>query len=156
MHEIACKLGPRKSKALGFFHAFTGCDVTSFFAGKGKRSAWDAWRVCPAITDVFCDLASQPMHVSDEAMEEIERFVVVMYVRTRELSKVNVARQRMFSKGSRSIENIPPTADALYQHTLRATYQAGHVWATCLQKAPVIPSPADWGWTEVNGKWTPV
>ena len=52
MHEIACQLVPRKSKALGIFHAFTGCDVTSFFAGKGKRSAWETWRVCPAI--IFC------------------------------------------------------------------------------------------------------
>ena len=36
VHGIAHQLGPRKSKALGIFHAFTGCDVTSFLAGKGK------------------------------------------------------------------------------------------------------------------------
>ena len=36
-HEIAASLGPRKGKALAMFHAFKGCDVTSFFSGKGKK-----------------------------------------------------------------------------------------------------------------------
>ena len=108
VYKIARKLSPRKSKALRFFHSFTGCYVTSSFAGKGKRSAWVAWRVCPMITDVLCDLASQPSNVPDEAMQELERFVAVMYVRTSELFKVNDARQSMFSKGSRSMENTHP------------------------------------------------
>lgn len=105
---------------------------------------------------VFHDLSSQLTHVSDAAMDGIERFVVLMYVCTSKLTKVNDARQGMFSKGSRYIEIIPPTADALYQHKRRATYQAGHVWATCLPKAPSLPFPSDWGWIEVNGKWPPV
>lgn len=40
-HDIAAVLGPSKASALAMFHAFTGCDNTSFFAGKGKQTAWD-------------------------------------------------------------------------------------------------------------------
>jgi hypothetical protein len=36
IHDIVRSLGPR-SKALPFFHAFTGCDTVSAFVGKGQR-----------------------------------------------------------------------------------------------------------------------
>ena len=36
IHDIVRSLGPR-SKALPFFHAFTGCDAVSAFVGKGKK-----------------------------------------------------------------------------------------------------------------------
>ena len=137
-------------------HAFTGCDVVSFFCGRGKKSAWDAWRVCPTMTTVFMQLADLPTQVSEESLREIERFVVVLYDRTSALSSVNEARQKLFSRGSRSLENIPPTQAALVQHTRRAAYQAGHVWATCLQREPQLPSPSDWGWTNESSRWEPV
>lgn len=44
IHDIVRSLGPR-SKALPFFHAFTGCDTMSAFVGKGKKTAWQAWNV---------------------------------------------------------------------------------------------------------------
>ena len=40
---IAQSLGDDKCLALSSFHALTGCDVTSLFAGKGKRTAWSVW-----------------------------------------------------------------------------------------------------------------
>ena len=36
-------LGGEKSLALPVFHSFTGCDTTSAFYGRGKKSAWEAW-----------------------------------------------------------------------------------------------------------------
>ena len=35
-HKLAASLGPDKSKALPVFHAITGCDTVSSFAGRGK------------------------------------------------------------------------------------------------------------------------
>ena len=32
IHKVAHELGKRKSKALAFFHAFTDCNTTSYFA----------------------------------------------------------------------------------------------------------------------------
>ena len=34
---IATSLGPEKAQALPFFHAITGCYITSAFAGIGKK-----------------------------------------------------------------------------------------------------------------------
>jgi len=34
IHEIAASLGQEKCKSLSLFHAFTGCDQTSAFAGR--------------------------------------------------------------------------------------------------------------------------
>ena len=155
-HEIAKQLGENKAKSLPLFHALTGCDAVSFFAGKGKKSAWDTWLVYPAVTDVLVDLASVPAHIPEESINEIERFVVLLYDRTSNLSTVHAARQHLFSRGSRSLENIPPTRAALIQHIKRAVYQAGHVWATCLQRKPHIPDPANWGWKQDASKWEPL
>ena len=38
--SVAQKLGRDKCLALPAFHALTGCDTTSSFAGRGKRTAW--------------------------------------------------------------------------------------------------------------------
>ena len=38
IHKYAKKLGAPKSKALLFFHAFSGCDTVSAFRSKGKKS----------------------------------------------------------------------------------------------------------------------
>jgi len=60
-------------------------------------------------------------------MESFERFVVLMYDRTSELQGADAARRCLFSKKSKEIENIPPTAAALLEHTKRAAFQAGHI-----------------------------
>ena len=49
----------------------------------------------------------------------------------------------LFAKGSRTLENIPPTQGALLQHVKRAAFQAGHVWGQALQSQQELPSPAD-------------
>jgi len=40
VHDIAASLESKRCEALSFFHAFTGCDQTSAFAGRGKSTAW--------------------------------------------------------------------------------------------------------------------
>ena len=53
MHEIFLLLGPQKSLALPAFLVMTGYDTTSAFFGKGKNSAWAAWRAVPEVTGVL-------------------------------------------------------------------------------------------------------
>lgn len=155
IHTIARRLGVQKAKALPFFHALTGCDTVSFLAGKGKKTAWDVWNVFPEVTDIFVELSSVPQEVSDDNLLLIERFFVLLYDRTSTVMKVNSMRQHLFSKRARTLEHIPPTEAALRQHTLRAAYQAGHIWGQTLAKQPVIPSPEGWGWKR-EGDWKPI
>ena len=57
------------------------------------------------------------MHMADpiggRTLEVIERFVVLMYSRTSDLSRDNDARKQMFAQQSRSLKNIPPTTGYL-------------------------------------------
>ena len=45
--------------------------------------------------------------------EKLERYVVSLYSKTSEACQVNEARQALFIKGTRSLENIPATKGAL-------------------------------------------
>lgn len=43
------------------------------------------------------------------------------------------------------MENVPPSENALYQHTLRAVFQEVHVWGQ-LTTQQNLPSPQEFGW----------
>ena len=82
IHEIASELCPQMAKGWLFFHAFTGCDVTSYFTNRGKKPAWKTWFAWPEITGSFLKL---------------ERFVVIMYCRTSGDMNVNTAWMILYS-----------------------------------------------------------
>ena len=154
IHTIARKLGPLKSRALPMFHSITGCDTTSSFGGKGEKTAWEAWQACPSVTDAFIELSKKPCMISDACFKEVERFIVVMYQRTSELSSCDEARRHLLTCG-RSMENIPPTTDALFHHVKRCVLQAGYCWAQTLIVCPFMPSPSQWGWNQQGDFWVP-
>ena len=54
-----------------------------------------------------------------------------------------------------SLENIPPTKDALLQHILRVIYQAS-IWFTSHERMPLIPSPEGKGWVLESNQLKPV
>ena len=61
INRICASLGEQKSRSLPVFHALTGCDTTSAFNGKGKRSAWKAWELCNnAVTPSLEFLSTYP------------------------------------------------------------------------------------------------
>ena len=136
--------------------AVSGCDTVSSIAGIGKKTVWDIWNLMRNLGKVFYRLSHAPAEVTNDDMDEIERFFVVLYKRTSPLKKVNEARKQLFAHGNRKVENIPPTKEALRQHVKRAVFQAGHIWGQSQIAKPEIPSPADWGWvkSEDNG-WCP-
>ena len=156
-HEMAVTLGLNKCRGLSFFHAFTGCDNVSCFGGRGKTTAWETWKASDEVTDItaaFGALANFPTPSDiDTFMDTLERFVVLMYDRTSSQEHVNEARKHLFAKKGRSIENIPPTREALRQHIKRAAYQAGFCWAQMMVCTPELPSPSDWGWVHSEHGW---
>lgn len=155
VHEIANNLGPLKSKALPAFHAFTGCDTTSAFCGKGKKTAWSTWSSVGDVTDAFLTISAAHDAISDKTMLLLERFIILLYDRTADQTSVNSARQYFFTQKNWQIGNIPPTRDALMQHIKRAAYQA-YVWSQTLVVSPTLPSPSDCGWKLEGSDWHPV
>ena len=53
------------------------------------------------------------------------------------------------------MDNIPPTKDALIQHTKRAIHQGAHVWGNTLKLQPDLPCPSEWEWKNPE-HWKPV
>ena len=133
VHEIMQVLGPEKSRALPAFHAFTGCDQTSSFAGRGKATAWGTWNLYNDATLAFAALSSVPTNKTiEDNMPVIERFVVLMYDRAINILTVDAARKDLFTRKGRAMDAIPPTFAALLQHTKRVAYQAGYCWGQAL------------------------
>ena len=105
-------LGAETYRTLPMFHSFTGCDTTSCFFGKGKKSAWKAWKSFPEVTEAFTFLENHPYYqldTDDSIFKLLERFTVVLYDKTSNILDVNEARKEIFTKKNRTLENIPPT-----------------------------------------------
>ena len=79
VHSIAAALGKDKSSALPMFHALTECDIVSFFAGRGNKTAWDVWKVFPELTAVLRrSLTTSPENINEGCMAIIERFAILL------------------------------------------------------------------------------
>ena len=142
------------------FHAWSGCDTTSAFRGKGKKTAWRAWKAFQEVTQTFTFLAANPFQHLDsnsDHFQKIERLTVVLYDKTSPLSLVNEAREELFCRKNRNVDNIRPTQNALLQHTKRAIYQAG-IWTTSYLAHQVLPSPSEFAWSRSppENTWVPI
>lgn len=155
IHELVKTMTPRKCAALPIFHAITGCDTVSAFNGRGKKSAWQTWNVYSEVTSAFEELSQMNNQLSETAFSQIERFVILLYDRTSDITEVDEARKVLFTRKSRSLENIPPTRDALKQHLKRASYQS-YLWIHADVAQQQQFDPANFGWTRDTTGWQPL
>ena len=92
--------------------------------------------------------------VTTELCTELEKFVCTLY--GQHVDSVDVARYNMFMMDCKSETMMPPNKDSLYQHILRANYQAA-IHRRSLEQLPEIPTPTGYGWTLQDGnlliKW---
>ena len=101
IYEIVFSLTPKIYSSLLAFHAFTGCDNVSSFGGRGRKTAWETWKVFPEVSDAFLEVTNIiGGEVSDACVIQLERFVVLMYDRTSECLEVNQARNQLFIQKS--------------------------------------------------------
>ena len=153
VHDVLTAIGPEKVSGILFFHAFTGCDVASGFRGKGKKSAWLTWNVCDEASETFTKLSHCPSEVSDNDLQKLENFVVLMYDRSSAATGVDEARLDLFARKQRSYDALPPTRAALMEHVKRAAHQSGIIWGQATVPNPETGSPADWDWNQAGEMW---
>jgi hypothetical protein len=148
IHHICKQLGPQRCEALLYFHAFTGCDITSSMFGIGKKTGWTTWATYPEVTDTFISITNNPtsLTLDSEHMRCLERFTVMMYSKNCGAESVNEARKVLFTRGMKSLDSIPPSQHALFQHAKRAVLTTRFIWKMSLSKSPDIPDPSEWGW----------
>ena len=104
INSICQNLGVQICQALPYFHAFTGCDTTSQFLGKGKKSAWESCKAYPDAFKAFILATDHPFQMLDLEsfeMEILERYVCVLYDKTTSINSVNELRKELFVKEAR-------------------------------------------------------
>ena len=154
INALSTSLGTKRSQALPMLHTISGCDTTSAFWGKGKKSFWQAWMAFEEVTDTFVYLASHPFEPLDSNCENFRKIVLV-YDKTSTSLSINQTRRELFCLKNVTMERMPPTQNALLQHTKRAVYQAS-IWVTSTEVQQMIPSPSDYGWGQVDNVWSPL
>ena len=145
--EISKSLGKEVCLALPFFYCLTGCDTVSSLTGKGKCKGWDTWfnsKNKDEFTNVFKELGNQPKEITSYQMDKVEEFIRLLYA----VSETSLAADRLkkFQKSTDDdLRKLPPSKEALLQHTKRSCYQAGYIWQECLADLQ-LPDPKSWGW----------
>ena len=119
-----------RSLSLPFFHAFTGCDITSSFYRYGKCKFWDTWiGEDPEVTSTFIKLSNVPTEIREDQICKIENVLVSIYYPGQKYLNIDDAQLKRF----------------LIQHIKRSALQPGWVWKDCESNIN-IPDPATWGW----------
>ncbi|CAH3188967.1 unnamed protein product [Porites lobata] len=130
------------------FHAITGCDTVSFFAGHSKKTAWKAFAHHQKLLESLGD-----GNLDDTTVKSVEKFISRVYAAAN-AEGCNEARAALFSR-CRSPEALPPTSDAARWHIARAHFQA-MVWRQAHETNPTLPLPETMGWTKPDdGKLVP-
>ena len=124
----------------------------------GKKTAWNAWNAYPKVTNTFVAIIEDPSSLILDSlqMRRLERWTVLVYSKNCDAELLNGAMKVMFTHSLKSLDYIPPTQQALFQHAKRALLAAAVIWKQSLSKIPKIPKPSNWGWewnTRTN-QWT--
>ncbi|KAK3107392.1 hypothetical protein FSP39_013623 [Pinctada imbricata] len=162
INETAKQFNDDILKALPAFHAFTGCDSTSFFVGRGKKTTWAKLMANRQFVDTFLDLGSESF--ASKTLVNLEKFVCLMY--GKKDSEVNKLRYNMFldkfscgsgssplsTKNGVDLSSLPPCRSSLRLHIKRARYQS-LIWNCANIANPSLPDPPGQGWTiDNNGR----
>ena len=94
-----------------------------------EKTAWNSWLSYPHLTDTFIALLEDPetLDLNPGYMEHLEGFTVSMYGKNCNSGSVNEARKLLFTKSLKSLDSIPPTKHALFQHARRALLIAAFI-----------------------------
>lgn len=152
LNRIADAIGPEIARNLTAIHAFTGCDSTSSFYGKGKKSTYNVIKK-ENISDSFGQIGLS-FDFSSSALPALQETVCKIYSTT--CKNVADARYKLFCTSAATEQSLPPSEDALTQHLKRVSYQT-KIWRSALVPKIAPPSPAGHGWAIIDGllkvKW---
>lgn len=150
--RVVERVGASVCRSLPGFHAFTGCDTVSAFAGRGKVAGYRIVKQNAEFQEMFQHLGMF-WNMSDHLYHSLQKFTCAMYCSNPGTSDINELRYRLFclKRGDVDSNQLPPCNDTLHKHSLRANYQAA-VWRRSLQRCPAIPSPVGFGWCSEDDK----
>lgn len=140
-HDDYCSL-------VAFLHCFTGCDTTSAFAGKGKKTTFSAVMKSSNLIELiqpFYQPNANPKVIADNGC----KLIASIYKSTNQnLEDLRYNQYRTLStKAGFKLEKLPPTVGAAVQHSYRVYFQLQTWLGNEVQ-------PTEWGWkvTTANNK----
>ena len=164
MSKMSQDLGNVTCKALPGYHAFTGCDYTASFFGKGKVRPYKQMLKHAFALEAFGFLG-ESVTVPSEVRNALQRFVCIMYGLPK-LSSVDQAREMIFDKKyapankNQPFEKIkkvdasslPPCLNTLVEKINRSNYIA-YMWKRANHSDPHTPDPEECGWIKIESKY---
>ena len=154
INNLYHKLGEDTCSSLLALHAITGCDTVGRFAGKGKV-AWHAHKEYKRLNPDFIITLQKFGNIAkvvDGEQTVLEKYISYAYTK-KELT-LGDARWYTLTRKFGEAEKLPPTASSFKQHLLRAVYQT-FVWKQSIKRLITYPDASNFGWRQVNGKWSP-
>ena len=135
------------------FHAVTGCDTVSQFAGHGKVTVCKAFKQNnQLLTSLGCG------YLTEESLSSVEKFVCKIYEPLSKITNIDQMRVFLFNKG-KNTDSLPPTSEALKLHISQAHYQTT-VWLNATVPSPKRMNPETCGWepdpycNQLTPNWT--
>ena len=109
IHQICSNLGKEICRILVGFHALTGCDSTSGFAGIGKVKAF---KVLKKSLSSYYDLKTlaDDINISEESIYKLQQFVCHLYMQTYKDSDIDNLRHKLSCQKRAKNESLPPMA----------------------------------------------
>ena len=122
------KYGATFSMSLPIVHALTGYDSTSSFTGIDKKTAFKILQTKISDLQPLYDLEDLvEIQMNSDAVNNTIKFVIWLYDKTADTNQINEIRYKLFAQKNSNTKNLPPTEDALIQHTRRVSYQV-FIW----------------------------
>ena len=113
----------------------------------------------PEMIQVFLWLLDNPekFTMNSWVWNLLEIYLIVQYRKSCSSSNLNDARLKLFQSGTKTLENLPPTSSAYFQHVKRAILQASSFWKHSRTPQQVIPNYAlySWKYDERVKQWVP-
>jgi len=85
--------------------------------------------------------------LSPELFKDIETFTCKLDLPSSDCDDIDECRYLMFCTQTGEVDSsqLLPCCDTLYQHTLRANYQAA-IWRQCMEQNMNVPDPVEFRW----------
>ena len=166
INHIVNHLGVKTCEAWPGLHAFTGCDYTPAFSGRGKIKPYKLMRQSVEFQEAFISLG-RSRSIANETVRTIEQFVCKLYGSKKKIDNVDALRLRKFysaykpKKKKRILAvkdvnaiSMPPCFSVLYQQIKRDCL-ISNCWLNAYQSDPPDLEPEDYGYELIEGKYFP-
>ena len=102
-------------------HCITGCDANSGFFGKGKSSLYSKVAKS-ALARQQLSRFGESLELEEEVLEELFQFTRLLVYGDKKSAEARATKWKQMK--NKSFIRLPPDADSLHQHCLRANYLA--------------------------------